>query len=156
SSEMAVLGEVNQPNKFVVNPAGDRVTDMISRAGGLKFPDYESWVSLERNGRRARIYYRTLVGEPAEDVYVYPGDSIVVDRDQRSFLASGATGVVGQSNSDRAKLTLAEAVAQAGGPADARADPSQVYVYRMEDRQGLERAGVNLAQFPPTQEIIPT
>jgi polysaccharide biosynthesis/export protein len=156
ASEAAVLGEVNGPNKFAVNPAGDRVTDMISRAGGLRYPDYESYVTLQRGGRSVRVFFRTLIANPQENIYISPGDTLVVDREQRSFLAFGANGVVGQFNFDRAKLTLAEAVAQAGGPLDGRADPSQVYLYRMENRLSLERAGVNLSQFPPTQSLIPT
>ena len=138
------------------NPAGDRITDLISRAGGLKYPDYESYVTLQRRGRSVRVFFKTLVDNPAENIFAAPGDTIVIDREQRSFTAFGANGVVGQFNFDRAKLTLGEAVAQAGGPLDARADPSQVFLFRYEDRRALERVGINLAKFPPSQMSIPT
>ena len=156
ASEAAVLGEVNNANKFAVNPAGDRITDLISRAGGLKYPDYKSYVTLQRRGRSVRVFFKTLVDNPAENIFAAPGDTIVIDREQRSFTAFGANGVVGQFNFDRAKLTLGEAVAQAGGPLDARADPSQVFLFRYEDRRALERVGINLAKFPPSQMSIPT
>ena len=39
ATEVAVVGDViNGANKFRIKPGGERILDMISRAGGIKFP----------------------------------------------------------------------------------------------------------------------
>ncbi|MEZ5841196.1 MAG: polysaccharide biosynthesis/export family protein [Hyphomicrobiales bacterium] len=156
ATEAAVVGEVNSPDKLAINPAGDRILDMISRAGGLKYAGHESFVTLQRRGKKATVYFNNLVQNPAENIYVAPGDTIYVYREQKSYLAFGATGMSGQFNFDTDKLSLAEAVGKAGGLLDARADPGQTFVYRLEERSALEKMGVDLAKFPADKTAIPT
>lgn len=156
ATEASVLGEVNAPGTFPVNPAGDRVLDMISRAGGLKYQGFESNVTLQRSGRDGTVYFNTLLRNPAENIYVAPGDVVYVQREQRSFLAFGASGASGQFIFDTDKISLGEAVGKAGGLLDDRADPGQVFLYRIVDRAPLERIGVDLSGFPPDQQRIPT
>ena len=47
-------------------------------------------------------------------------------------------------------------MAKAGGLLDVRANAGQVFLYRLEYREVLERLGMNLAMFPPEQRFIPT
>ena len=55
ATEVTVVGDVlNGANKFKVRFNGDRVLDMISKAGGTKFPGYELFVTLQRGGKRVR------------------------------------------------------------------------------------------------------
>lgn len=156
ATEAAVLGEVEEPDRFAINAAGDRILDMISRAGGLKYAGYESFVTLQRGGRSATVYFDTLVSSPSENIYVAPGDVIYVYREQSTYLAFGATGQSGQYNFDNRDLSLAEAVAKAGGLLDDRADPGETFVYRMMDRDVLMAMGVDLTKFAPTRDVIPT
>ena len=156
SNAVAVVGEVNSPNRFTISTSGDRVVDMISKAGGLKYPDYESFVTLQRRNRTATVYFKALITNPAENIYVSPGDTINVYREQRSYLAFGASGQTGQFNFDSEKLTFAESVARAGGLLDDRANPAQTFLYRLEDRRILEKMGLDLSAFPPEKKLIPT
>ena len=160
ATEVAVVGDVlNGANKFRVRFNGDRVLDMISKAGGLRFPGYELFVTLQRKGRRATIYFPNLVNNPAENIYVNPGDTIYVYREQQRFVAVGALGSTGSTAQfafEQERLSLNEAIAKAGGLLNTRSDAQQVFLYRMEDRSVLAAMNVKLDRFPPGQKFIPT
>jgi polysaccharide export outer membrane protein len=164
ATEVSVVGDViNNANKFRIRPNGERILDAISRAGGIRFPGYEIFVTLQRNSKRATVYFPTLVNNPAENIYVTPGDTLYVYREQQKFVAVGALAGVGQTSGltsqfafEQEKLSLNEAVAKAGGLLDNRANPGQTFLYRMEYRQALEKMGVNISMFPPDQKYIPT
>ena len=164
ATEVAVVGDViNGANKFRIRPGGERVLDVISRAGGTKFPGYELFVTMQRQKRRATVYFPTLVNSPGENIFVAPGDVIYLYREQQKYVAVGAlgssnqtSGVTGQYAFEQEKLSLNEGVAKAGGLLDSRANPGQVFLYRMEYREALESMRVNLVKFPKDQKFIPT
>jgi polysaccharide export outer membrane protein len=144
---ITVLGEVNAPTRLPALAAGERVLDSITRAGGPKGQGYETWVTLERNGKRATVPFGALVYQPANNVWVHPGDTIYVYREPQVFLAFGAAGQQGQFTFDMWKINMAQAMAKAGGLLDAQAEPSGVYVYRREPRELAERLGVDCSKF---------
>lgn len=147
TSLISVLGEVNTPGRLTANAAGERVLDIISRAGGPKGQGWETWVTLERAGRRATVPFGALVYQPANNIWVHPGDTIYVYREPQIFLAFGASGSQGQFPFDMWKINMAQAMAKAGGLLDAQAEPSGVYVYRREPRELAERLGVDCSKF---------
>ena len=142
SSEIAVLGDVNSPNKLELNPGGERVLDVLSRAGGISSPNRETTITLQRNGATATVPFDLLLSTPRENIYVYPGDVVFANRDRRTFLAFGASGLNGRVDFEDSDLTLAEAVAKAGGLLDSRADPGQVFLYRLVPPETVTGLGV--------------
>jgi polysaccharide biosynthesis/export protein len=156
STQVTVVGDVGQPGKISINPAGDHVLDAISRAGGIRNPGYEEFVTLQRNGLKGTVYFLNLVKDPHENVFVAPGDTLYVYQYQRAFMAFGATGVSGQFKFLQENLTLNDAVGKAGGLIDSRAEPGQVFVYRIETRSTLEKMGVDVSKFPAERQDIPT
>ena len=159
ASEVTVVGDVvNAANRFRIRPGGERVLDLIAKAGGLKYPGYEIFATLQRGKRRTTIYFPTLVNKPEENIFVAPGDTIYVYREQQRFVAIGAlnaAGLTGQYAFEQERLSLNEAVARAGGLLDIRANPGQVFLYRLEHRSMLERLQVDLRAFPAEQVMIP-
>jgi polysaccharide biosynthesis/export protein len=147
TSLISVLGEVNTPNRFPALPAGEHILDSITRAGGIKDQGYDSWVVLERGGRRASVPFGDLIYEPANNIWAWPGDTIYVFRQPQTFLAFGAAGQQGQFNFDAWRVTLAEAVGKAGGLLDIQADPGSVYLYRVEPRGLAEKLGVDCSKY---------
>lgn len=153
SAQVSVLGDVTAPSKMELSEAGDRVLDLISRAGGLKVPGVETRITLQRGGRSATVQYSSLVARPSENVYVSPGDTIIVDRDRRTYLVLGASGLNGRFDFEESNLMLSEAIGKAGGLLDSRANPSEVLVYRLVPRTFLSEIGVNVARF--TGDTVP-
>lgn len=153
SAQAAVLGDVRQPAKIELTEAGERVLDVISEAGGLSAPGIETRVTLQRGGRSATVQYDHLVATPSENIYVAPGDTILVDRERRTYSAFGASGLNGRFDFEESKLSFGEALAKAGGVLDSRADPAQVFLYRVVPKDTLVKLGVNVARF--TSETVP-
>lgn len=160
TSLITVLGDVRNPSRFPASAAPERILDAIARAGGLAGPGADTWVMLERDGRRTLAPFGALVYEPANNIYVHPNDTIYLYRDPQTFLALGALGNQqhvpfgaligsggGQSTTSTWRLSLAEAVAKAGGLNDERSDPASVFLYRGETRDVAEAMGVDCTPF---------
>jgi polysaccharide export outer membrane protein len=155
TSLISVLGEVNTPNRFPALPAGEHILDSITRAGGIKDQGYDTWVVLERAGRRATIPFGDLIYEPANNIWAWPGDTVYVFRQPQTFVSFGASGQQGQFNFDSWRVTLAEAVGKAGGLLDLQADPGSVYLYRIEPRELAQKLGVDCSKFTgPSVPVI--
>jgi polysaccharide export outer membrane protein len=155
TSLISVLGDVNLPARLQANAAGERVLDAITRAGGPKGPGYETWVTLERGGKRATVPFGSLVYDQINNIWVHPGDTIYLYREPQVVLVFGATGQQGQVLFDMWKINLAQALAKAGGLLDSQAEPAGVYVYRREPRELAERLGVDCSKFVgPTVPVV--
>lgn len=155
-SDVAVIGDVPSANKFALNPAGERVTDVISRAGGLKSPGYSTYVTLQRGNRSAKVAFEDLLHSPRENVFVRAGDTVYVSSEPRYYTVLGATAENRRVEFPSAHVTLAEALGTSGGLAETRASPSRVYLYRREPRSLLQRMGADLSAFDPQEKEIPT
>lgn len=167
SSLITVIGEVNvgltssPTGRIAALPAGERLLDVITRAGGLKDQGQDTWVVLERNGRRASVPFGSLIYEPGNNIWAWPGDTIYLYKEPQTFLAFGASGTQGQfpfsagPTSSAWRMTLAEAVAAAGGLLDLQADPGSVFLYRREPRELAEKLGVDCSKMEgPTVPIV--
>jgi polysaccharide export outer membrane protein len=155
TSLVSVFGEVNTPARYPAAASGamDRVTDAITRAGGIKGQGFETWVMLQRGNKRATVPFANLVYEPSNNIFVQPDDRVYVYREQQKYLAFGASGQQGEFNFDAWRINLAEAVGKAGGLLDVQADPASVFLYRLEPRELAELLGVDTQRF--TGELIP-
>lgn len=143
----------NTPSRFAVNPSGEHLLDAITRAGGPKNPGYDTFVTLESNGRQATAPFGALIHEPSNNIYVRPQDTIYVFTQPQTFLAFGASGQQGQFAFGAWRLSLAEAMAKAEGLKDEQADPASVFVYRGEPRHVAEQLGVDCS--PVAGPVIP-
>jgi polysaccharide biosynthesis/export protein len=149
SSLVSVFGEVRNPIRFPMPYSGaqDRLTDAITRAGGITGPGWETWVVLERGGKRATVPFANLVYWPSNNIFVQPGDRIYLYREPIKFLAFGATGQQGEFTFDAWSINLAQAVAKAGGLLDIQADPGSIFLYRREPRDLAVQLGVDCSRF---------
>jgi len=147
TSLITVLGDVGRPGRLPAQLTPERILDTISRAGGTSGPGPDEWVMLERNGRRALSPFGALVYEPANNVYIHANDIIYVYREPQTYLTFGALGTQQQIPFGTWRITLAEAVAKAGGLVDAAADPASVFLYRGETRDVAEAMGIDASTF---------
>jgi len=162
SNEVSVLGDVNLPQRFALDPGGIRVLDALARAGGPKDPAYETTVTVQRRGHTERAPMTAMVKSPAQNIELRAGDVVYVAHDPKIFMTLGATlppGSVGGINNrrfpfDNETETLSEALAKSGGLDDTRADTRAVFLYRLESRKTLAEMGVDVAKYETP--LVPT
>ena len=147
SSVVSVLGAVNAPGALPLNSTGERILRLIARAGGPRFEAIESYVTLQRDGKRVRVLLSRILQDPQENIFVRPNDVIFITRESPTIIALGATGVNASIPFDVETLTLSQALGRAGGLIDEQSDPAQVFVYRYEERRFLEKLGVDTTRF---------
>ncbi len=161
SNAVSVTGDLNASAHFSIDPGGERLLGALSRAGGPKFPAYETNVTINRHGVSETALMSDITRTPSQNVQLQPGDAIYVQHAPRYFLALGALGpgqylglINRRLNFDDSRLTLADAMARVGGLQDDRANARGVFVYRFERRDRLAALGGTL---PTTNaDVIPT
>jgi polysaccharide biosynthesis/export protein len=153
TSMISVLGE-GRSARIPAQTTPERLLDVISRSGmsgtggtAAGSAGAETWVLLERNGRRAIAPFGALIYEPSNNIYVHPNDTIYLYREPQTFLAFGAVGSQQQIPFGSWRVSLAEAISKAGGLADAQADPAAVFLYRGEARDVAEALGIDCTPF---------
>jgi polysaccharide biosynthesis/export protein len=165
TSLITVIGEVNNvfspTGRIAAQPAGERLLDVITRAGGIKDQGQDLWVVLDRQGRRAAVPFGSIIYEPGNNIWAWPGDTIYLYKEPQTYLAFGASGQQGEfqfsagAQSSAWRMTLAEGVATAGGLIDVQADPGSVFLYRREPRELAEKLGVDCSKMPgPTVPVV--
>jgi len=152
TSMISILGE-GRSARIPATASPERMLDVISRAGMVTAAGTtgaagaETWVLLERNGRRAIAPFGALVYEPANNVYVHPNDTIYLYREPQTFLAFGAVGTQQQIPFGAWRLSLAEAISKAGGLVDIQANPASVFLYRAEARDLATAMGIDCTPY---------
>jgi polysaccharide biosynthesis/export protein len=166
TSLITVIGEVNNTvtypsGRIPAQPAGERLLDIVTRAGGIKDQGQDMWLVLERHGHRASVPFGSLIYEPGNNIWAWPGDTLYLYKEPQTYLAFGASGQQGQfqfsagAQSSAWRMTLAEGVAAAGGLIDVQADPGSVFLYRREPRELAEKLGVDCSKMDgPTVPVV--
>jgi polysaccharide export outer membrane protein len=127
-----VGGDVNSPRPVPLSLRGERLLDVVAAAGGAKFPAYETYVEIVRGDVTGKALLQSVVSNASDNIVVRPNDQIFLTRNPRSFAVLGATQKVAQFPFDTERVSLAEAIARAGGPIDTIGDPSGIYLFRYE------------------------
>jgi polysaccharide export outer membrane protein len=132
NNTVTVTGEVTNGMLAPVSAKGDRILDVIARAGGIKAPAHETFVRLTRGDETANVPFNSILADARENVYVRADDVLTLVREPQKFTAFGSTGRNELIPFDAAGMTLEEAVARAGGLLDFRADSTGVFLLRFE------------------------
>lgn len=131
-SQVAVLGEVHRPGRFVLDTVNVRVSDMVAAAGGIT-PTGDDLLVLSgtRNGRpfRKTIDVPALFAKAraADDVMLEGGDTLYVHK-APVFYIYGEAQRPGPHRIERG-MTVMQALAQGGGPTP-RGNPDRLLLTR--------------------------
>jgi polysaccharide export outer membrane protein len=136
---VTVGGDVGAPRAVPLTVRGERVLDAIAAAGGAKYESYDCDVRLIRSGRVATVNLRRIVDNPAENVRVRPGDNLFVSYNPRTYSVLGSALKPSHYNFGHETISIAEAVAQAGGGNDDLTNISGIYLLRYEPREVIRR-----------------
>ncbi len=132
SNLITVVGDVKNPNRLPLDINGTRILDAVARAGGTNAPAFNEVVQLTRHGVAKRVRLSYVHANPAENIYLQPDDTVYVVHDPEVVAVLGAASNNMRLQFDTENLTLADAVGMAGGLRDQQAEPSGVFVFRME------------------------
>ena len=149
ANSVSVAGEVIGGRRVTLSPGGDRLLQVIAAAGGAHAPVHDTFVRLSRGGATATVPLAALVADPAEDIFAEPGDVLTLVRRRQTFSVFGATGKDTAISFTSDHLSLAEALAKAGGLLDNRADPRSVFLFRYEPASLVRALGQPIAGDAP-------
>jgi polysaccharide export outer membrane protein len=125
----AVRGVAN-PGSYPLPDRNVSVLSLISLAGGISTDLRNPLIRLIRANETYEIRVKTLLENPRRNVTLRGGDQIIVDEDDRSFIALGATGKEEIVYFSQEHITALEALAEVGGLSDSRADLQGVLILR--------------------------
>lgn len=152
---ISVAGDVKSPSLVPVYLAGTRLIDAIAAAGGSLSAPYDTMVSVTRQSTTRSDTLQEVFNKPGKNISLQPGDTVVLRKRALTFLTFGSTGRVGSNPITVEDLSLSDAVAASGGPADMQANPATVFLYRQEPVGVLRALGkTNLAGNGSTTPVI--
>jgi polysaccharide export outer membrane protein len=130
TNSIILAGEVAKPGRLVLATNRESLIDAIALAGGYRGDAKDAVARVQREGQAFEIRLSDLLDMPQQDVTVAPGDRITVVRRPQSFSVLGAPAKSEEIVFPRSRLTLAEAVALAGGANPNAGDAGSVFVFR--------------------------
>jgi polysaccharide export outer membrane protein len=153
ANTVTLVGEATGGARIPLTNRGDRILDAIAAAGGIRVAAHDIFITLMRSGKSVRVPMQAILSNPAENIYLRPGDVISVARDPQTFTAAGATGANSVIPFDAVGITLDQAIAKAGGLSDNRADPAGVFIIRYEPASAYDQLGLNRPTPTPMSQI---
>ncbi len=123
-------GAIGRQGRFSLSPKPETLSEAIALSGGPSAPPQDIQLRVSRGGESIELPLAALISGSDDDIALQPGDRIELIPSRRSVTAFGAMNSVREIPFETRRLTLAEAIARAGGPAENLADPSAVFVFR--------------------------
>lgn len=125
-----LVGGVAQPGRLPLGELSPTLMSVLAEAGGIDTNLRNPLVRLQRAGQSYTIPAAELLSDPARDVALRGGDRIVVESDQRHYIALGATGTQRVVYFERERINALDALSTIGGFAQQRADLSGLMILR--------------------------
>ncbi|MFC5429881.1 polysaccharide biosynthesis/export family protein [Paraburkholderia denitrificans] len=133
SQKVQVTGDVKTPGPLAMSDVPLTLVDAITRSGGTTDNADINRVRLTRGGKLYVLDADRMLdgGDASQNVMLQDGDVInIPDRTDSRIFVMGEVKTPTQTSLIRGKLTIADALTQAGGILDTDANPRQVFVMR--------------------------
>ncbi|WP_300088788.1 polysaccharide export protein [uncultured Nitrosomonas sp.] len=142
SQRVYVVGEVAQPGVQLVKDVPLTVLEAINNAGGVNSEADLRNIILTRDEKTYSINLLNLYegGDVTQNVLLRHGDvlnvpdsalnKVFVLGETNHFVAGGATGRSRSLVMNKARMTLTEALSEAGGVNQETSDPARIFVFR--------------------------
>ncbi|WP_244309600.1 polysaccharide biosynthesis/export family protein [Sphingobium fuliginis] len=139
TNSIIVGGEVAKPGRLVLQTNRETLSDVIALAGGYRGNAKDLLLRIVRGEQSVDVRINDLVDNPKLDVRAHPGDRLMLINNPRTYSVLGAPGRVEQVPFSRSSVSLAEAVATAGGVNPGIGNPAAIFVFRyVHDEKGNE------------------
>lgn len=137
SDSVLVVGAVKTPGRYSSLQGPLTILDAINRAGGPVLEPYLISVTL-RTGKEVHKYnYQDLIS--GGNVAIPLNSEIVLERDRKRFVAMGAVNKPGLTDFPSSSPSLLEVLGTIGGLNERTANPSGVFVFRLDAGDGADR-----------------
>lgn len=157
SSNVTVVGEVVASLRMPLSAKGERLLDALAAAGGVRQPVGKTTLQITRGNQVQSLPLDSIIQDPKQNVPLQAGDVITALSQPLSFTVHGATGKNEELNYEAQGISLAQALARAGGLQEQRADAQGLFIFRFEDPAALlsnmDAAGKPL--FTTPEGLIP-
>lgn len=153
SETVFVSGDVRRPGRIALTLQRERLLDAIATAGGASTRTQDMVVRFTRAGQTVEQRLDRIVSGAPDDVVLTAGDRIQLIQQPQTYVVLGASNRVSQVPFDQTDVTLAEAIARAGGPNDNTADPRSVFVFRYVPADGASEGNVAAAEVPVVYRV---
>lgn len=145
-----VVTGVARPGRIAVPETSSTILSVLAEAGGIAANLRNPLVRLNRAGQGYAIPARVLFSDPARDIVLRGGDRVLVEEDQRNFVALGASGRQQVVYFEREDITALDALSSIGGLSATRANLQGVMVLREYPVRSVRETG----PFPRKQSVI--
>jgi len=131
SGSVLVAGAVKAPGRFSTLQGPLTLLDAVNQAGGPVMEPHLVNVTV-RNGDQVRSlnYEEILAGD---NFVLKPNSEVILERARKRFVAMGAVGDPGLHDLPAQNTSLLDALGSVGGLKEANANPSGVFVFRMNE-----------------------
>ncbi len=140
SKRVYIDGEVKQPGVQAINDLPMTLTEAINRAGGVTPIADQSRIMVSREGKTYQINMPQLVQRSINpsSIMLTSGDVVrVLSRDETKVFISGEVTSPRALPMRNGRLTLTEALGEAGGINPVSGDARQVYVVRRTSQSSV-------------------
>lgn len=148
TSNVTIVGEVTASTRMPLTARGERLLDALAAAGGTRQPVGKVTLQITRGNQVQALPLDTIIRDPRQNVVLQAGDVVTSLFQPLSFTVLGATGKNEELNFEAQGISLAQALARAGGLQDSRADAEGVFIFRLESPAALDLAGRTVATTP--------
>ncbi|OQK17892.1 sugar transporter [Methyloprofundus sedimenti] len=142
SQRAYIVGEVKQPGIQLVRDIPLTVLEAINNAGGVTSEADQRSITLSRDDKTYNINLLALYegGDIRQNVTLQHGDVLSVpDRQFNKIFVLGDTGIGGLGSQrsrsvymNKGRMTLTEAISEAGGPTQDASDPARIFIFRTD------------------------
>lgn len=145
-----VVGGVNKPGSYPMPSRNYKVLNLLADAGGIPTDMRNPRVRLLRGSETYEISSEKLFADGSKNALLRPRDTLVIEEDDSSFVAFGASGKEDLIYFPKDDVSTLEALSLMGGLRDGRADPQGVLVLREYSTADLSASNSG----PDLQQVV--
>ena len=132
AQSITVVGNVKNSTMVPMIPGGVSVLQALAVAGGVVKPVNKVTIQLSRKGKVLQLPLEEIIRNPHENVSLRGGDVLTALYKPLQVTVMGATKETKEVDFQASGISLAQALAQAGGLDGNQADAKAVFVFRFE------------------------
>lgn len=147
SAKVSVMGSVGAPGSFSIGQGNTHILDVIGQAGGPNSRSSKLQVSVSRKGKTGTVALDQLYANPRYNIHVQKNDVISVEPFLTKVSILGGTAANATLEFDEPEVNLADALSEAGGLLNRRADRKGIFVYRDMAKSAVKNLGADTSKF---------